>query len=215
MTDTVKTILEEVEALVASFEKQRQELVEKLKPSFGSIFTPFFDAVPEVDALMFTAYTPYFNDGDECTFSVNDLYGYFTTTEEDEREPYEGDLPAYGPSPTELLAFRERGEISDYLKRMHQYETKPQNRYDHTTRSYKDFPAKFSSLEEAIKDRYKEELALPAETLKRQGEIADAFKEMSNLFHRIPDDIIRELFGDHIKVTITRDGVEVDEYEHD
>ena len=31
-------------------------------------------AAPEIAALRWRQYTPYFNDGEPCTFSVNDLY---------------------------------------------------------------------------------------------------------------------------------------------
>lgn len=33
--------------------------------------------IPDLEAFHWTQYTPYFNDGDACTFSVNDIY-YFT-----------------------------------------------------------------------------------------------------------------------------------------
>jgi hypothetical protein len=33
-----------------------------------------FTAYPNVKAIGWTQYTPYFNDGEPCVFSVNDLY---------------------------------------------------------------------------------------------------------------------------------------------
>jgi len=41
-------------------------------------FKTFFDAFPDVDALRWSQFTPYFNDGDVCEFSRNefDVRGY-------------------------------------------------------------------------------------------------------------------------------------------
>lgn len=40
-------------------------------------------------------------------------------------------------------------------------------------------------------------------------------KEFSKLLGMIPDDIYKSSFGDHVRVFATRDGFEVEEYEHD
>ena len=48
------------------------------KEVLGAAFKAFFDAHPEVEAIRWTQYTPYFNDGDACVFSVND-FTYRTT----------------------------------------------------------------------------------------------------------------------------------------
>lgn len=62
-----------------------KELAQYLK---SICFTPENN---EVAAFRFTAYTTYFNDGDPCTFSVNDLE-YIKFSELDERESDETDL---------------------------------------------------------------------------------------------------------------------------
>jgi hypothetical protein len=134
LTDNVAAILDEVKALIASFETQRKELVEKLGPAFGSIFQPFLAKYPEVDNVYFTAYTPYFNDGDPCQYNVHDLY--YTVDGDDEFSSYGDD--------------------------------------------------------ERTMD----------------------FKEVCNVFGSIPDEIIEQLF-DEGKITITRDGVDHEEYYHD
>lgn len=36
-------------------------------------FAAFFEAHPAVQAIRWTQYTPYFNDGDACTFGVHDF----------------------------------------------------------------------------------------------------------------------------------------------
>ena len=43
------------------------------KDAVKELFNDFFAANPNVTALMWTQYTPYFNDGDSCDFGVNDV----------------------------------------------------------------------------------------------------------------------------------------------
>lgn len=50
-------------------EKLRTEGKDLLKPEFAA----FFEANPRVEAVRWTQYTPYFNDGEACVFSVNDF----------------------------------------------------------------------------------------------------------------------------------------------
>ncbi len=51
-------------------------------------FKKFFDANPTVDALRWTQYTPYFNDGDPCTFRMGD-WTYRNAGDEDGDEDLE------------------------------------------------------------------------------------------------------------------------------
>ena len=50
-------------------------------------FAEFFDACPEIKAIVWTQYTPYFNDGESCEFGVNDPeFKAFGQMDEDEDE---------------------------------------------------------------------------------------------------------------------------------
>ena len=37
-------------------------------------FSEFFESNPDIDQIVWTQYTPYFNDGDPCIFGVNDMF---------------------------------------------------------------------------------------------------------------------------------------------
>lgn len=54
----------------------REQLNAKLKDfgqeAFTEGFAPFFAANPQVEGVTWTQYTPYFNDGDACEFSVHE-----------------------------------------------------------------------------------------------------------------------------------------------
>lgn len=47
-------------------------LKEHARPVVAEQLKAFFDAFPDVEAVRWTQYTPYFNDGDACTFGVHD-----------------------------------------------------------------------------------------------------------------------------------------------
>jgi hypothetical protein len=77
---------------------------EKAKAALSETFHTFFTEFPEVSHVHWTQYTPHFNDGDPCTFSVHDVFTHLTNEgrlsfgldpidEDDDEEDYcEGDL---------------------------------------------------------------------------------------------------------------------------
>lgn len=66
----IKDSFKELNKKMEEFEKQFREEGSKL---FKEITKEVFDQFPEVNSFSWTQYTPYFNDGDECTFGVNDV----------------------------------------------------------------------------------------------------------------------------------------------
>ncbi len=74
-TDAQNNINEIISEYDAIMNKTREMLQDRMRVLFNS----FFQSYPEVKTIHWTQYTPYFNDGDECTFSVGEAY--FTTTE--------------------------------------------------------------------------------------------------------------------------------------
>jgi len=74
----------EVDKVLTDYEDMMKKVQEVLKDKMLGIFKAFFDAHPEVKTIHWRQYTPYFNDGDECVFSVQEPY--FTRTEYAELE---------------------------------------------------------------------------------------------------------------------------------
>lgn len=157
---TPKQRIKELNAKIKALKKEVQKemhtaLLEGLKE--------LFEKYPEVKSLQFTAYTPYFNDGEECTYSCRAGDCEFNNYEE------------YGDDEdiSELIdvAHRARKEIwknGDY---------KPNPDYD-----------------------------------PRMEKCVDEFHEFLGA---IPDENWKEIVGDHVKVNITPDGIDTDDYEHD
>lgn len=74
--DQVQTALQaQINAAQANFEKE-----------FPGLVKDFFAAVPQIKSVSWTQYSPYFNDGDACTFSVHDVY--FATDDNEDWEDY-------------------------------------------------------------------------------------------------------------------------------
>jgi hypothetical protein len=100
---------DKTEDFMAQVEKYN-DLKKKMSDSTKEVLTiaanKFFAAVPKAKAISWTQYTPYFNDGDACTFGVNDP---FVLTEEELEDgiTYEDDT-----------VFNEIASISLYAKHM-------------------------------------------------------------------------------------------------
>lgn len=80
----------EYDALLERVENAKREVEAKAKSAISALFKAFFAANPDIGALKWTQYTPYFNDGEPCEFSVNSdfdvLLGKYVTPEEDDDE---------------------------------------------------------------------------------------------------------------------------------
>jgi hypothetical protein len=77
---TYQQVLGELEQLKKDYMKKVREEGEKaLKGAFQS----FFEQHPEIEAVAWNQYTPYFNDGDACVFHVRELNFRFKGTSDE------------------------------------------------------------------------------------------------------------------------------------
>ena len=89
------------------------------KEAFDEAFSKFFTDNPKVDGIVWTQYTPYFNDGDTCTFGVHELYlisAAVATEDEESVEDYmhEHAISSYGSNALKD-AYKEFGTIWDQI----------------------------------------------------------------------------------------------------
>lgn len=145
---TMKKSFKDLNEKMAEFEK-------KFKKEGGTLFKEIcqeiFEKFPEIESFSWTQYTPYFNDGEECTFSVNEVDTFNGYSE------YEEDQEGEGFNPWEEYSYDKK-----------------------KTRSY------------------------------------EIVENIQNFVSSAPEGILRELFGDHARVTVYKNGkTESDEYEHD
>lgn len=145
--------------LTKQFNESRAEFQTKIKEAFKAELATL--TFPErIKSVGWVQYTPYFNDGDVCTFSVNLDHLFINRNSKD-------DLP----------------EEEDYF-----------NEY-----IYKRINGKYEQLPNPNLDI----------------ECANFISAVINVVGQVPEEIMKEVFGDHVTVHYTRDGFEVEDYEHE
>jgi len=166
-------------------EEVRKEHMRKLQEAFREVTKEFFNETP-VQAVIWTQYTPYFNDGEECVFGVNDpifvIKGFDPDNIESDAYDYE-DSDKYT-------------QVVNYDARQIEWRKQAVSKNDKYSEHY--------ALD--LKNWEEQQAAYPG-----LGDVCDQFKRllMSN------DEVLRDVYGDHVKVVLTKDGATVDEYEHD
>lgn len=139
MSEAKKTYV----VLKKQIEDLKKEYMKAGKKAFGEESKTLFASHPKLKEFSWTQYTPYFNDGEPCTFSAHTYDPYLN------------------------------GE--DYW-----YEGEDQER-----------------------------------TVMTKGEFESARKDVREFLEQFDDDTLEHLFGDHVKVVVTKRGAKIHEYSHD
>lgn len=104
-----------MQELIDEYKVVKAEFQKKLRAGLKDVFKEFFEKTPEIKTIRWTQYTPYFNDGEECVFSVNDPY-FSNVTDLDKLTEY-GELDDGNEGEFSVDAgwgmnyYREKGEI--------------------------------------------------------------------------------------------------------
>lgn len=214
-----KALEENFKQLNAQMEAARKEMQAKSTGFVEAACKQFFDACPEVGSVQWTQYTPYFNDGETCEFSVHEKY--FVLADDEDPDDYEGsviytskDLASaekalkeaeeYNANPAVWVEKYKQEYRKTYGRDYHVY-----NRYDSEPKPY---PYKIDEAQEHVDEIKTFMEKYPAEVTDR---IESSFKILSKALNLIDEDIMQAIYGDHVKVVITRNGTEIDEYQHD
>lgn len=114
----LKTMIAELNAARKAYEDRLTSLGDDLQKAIGEFLAPH---IPPGFAAHWTQYTPYFNDGEPCTFSVNEFFLSRVPDEEDwEPERWDGDVSPsdmYGEADREVTKTNFRGEPYTYTQR--------------------------------------------------------------------------------------------------
>lgn len=150
-------------------EQLRQEMKDLGTRLFKEGSQDIFDTYPDLVSFSWVQYTPYFNDGDECVFGVDDYsiglaWRNMTDDEQDDADDNMWEETFYRNAKYADPSV----ELPSYLS---QYEDK--------------------------------------RWLFEAGELA------SGLISGVDEATMKDLFGDHVKVTVTRDGIDTEYYDHD
>jgi hypothetical protein len=182
--------------------KFRSEMEERIRTegeeAVAEYFRDAFAKFPKIVAVGWTQYTPYFNDGDECVFSVH--------------EPY----------------FKIRGVDSEYDEFLEEYDDEEEGEAD---------GLKFVSLYKLYDSvDWRQSEAPKAHEVGPNDLVRRDFNRYSNSYRysilrnvrpegfgafeiaddlQASEDLLKFALGDHCKVVVTREGIEVTEYDHD
>ena len=168
---TLQTAFDQLMADQAELQRKFQEQAQTL---FKDITKEFFQKNPGITGVVWTQYTPYFNDGDTCEFRVNDAT--FTNAPVD--------------------------ELNDV--RWGEYEGEAENVWaceniGHVLSSDRDYYQNTKNMILAAGGVDAETCALFNKAI-CSGEM---------------EAVMEAMFGDHVKVIATRDGFDVEEFDHD
>lgn len=75
------TIIHDLAAFEVQVKVLKEQTTAQMKMIMAEMFGKFFDAFPSIKTVHWAQYTPYFNDGDECYFTLGSIE--FNTKEYD------------------------------------------------------------------------------------------------------------------------------------
>lgn len=160
MNDSAASTLIAFSERIYAMEQEIRDLIhEEANTHIKKAFTELFNNHPVIEAIRWTQYTPYFNDGDACYFSVYDLTVKFKDLD--------------GP------------DNEDYIDGF----------YDSWSLEYYSDKGRF-----VLTDKMREGM--------------DSVREIEGALHSMSD-ALEISFGDHAMITVTRSGIDVEEYDHD
>lgn len=180
----------------------RIEAANLAKEHFDEKSKELFEKYPDLIDFSWTQYTPYFNDGDECTFRVNTDYPKVNLKgfEDDDGEEGHG----------KILYFRDGASDKVYIVDNNWNEKKVFFSYGRRGASLvtgckiesEDYNARKDVEEAVIAEKKREGYGSPVDDVKE-------------LLASMGEEDMRSIFGDHMEITVTRDGANAEEYSHD
>lgn len=203
-------IVEKMNKAIEEFEAKKKEIMAIGKADLVAVFQEEIRNIqkqyPEMEGVVWTQYTPYFNDGEPCEFSVDEV-GFFTKDEEDQDDLLEFTYRHFPDARTIEIYKRRLAEVELFHANREAWNAKNKNKWRNSPHY---------TLEEARQDLKKVEeevAALPTSRIKAIDELfRDTFVQT---LKSIPEEIMLGVFGDHAIIKIKANEIDIDAYEHD
>lgn len=173
-----------IDNLVNKYNKEKEKVEKQVQKEFIPVITDLLAKSDLIESIGWTQYTPYFNDGEPCTFDVNTYDLLINGDWEYETEELNETIYKEIETEEELQSVIEENERSGRTE--NSWYKQPVIGTSHS------FPNdSFNSKEH------------------------DLLEEIKKVIQSVPDEIMESMFGDHVKVTIFKDGTtETEEYDH-
>jgi hypothetical protein len=217
----LNTLKSEHASLKSRINALKEEMQENSKVLMKEAFREFLEKYDVVENIFWTQYTPYFNDGESCEFSVGDVY--LVLKDDEDACEYEGstltnkdDIASLKKTIAEIEAWEKdpmaaaEKRRSEYIKQYNRDPFSPSN-YSGSTQ---DQMAKWQP-HYGTKEQYIKQLATAEEFAKLYPNMKSDFKEIQSMVSSIDEDLMKAMFGDHAKVVVSTTGIEIEEHQHD
>jgi len=185
---TVKELHTRISKAKKDIEKLKSKLVKDTQMLFKHSLKDIFKNNKRLTSFSWTQYTPHWNDGDACTFSAHTDYIHLNGSDESDSLWDIENL------------YKDVINKDASIKKLQAENTKLAKK--------KDQKWQIESNERRIEEIQKADIEELTWKL-------DALKNINTLLSNADDDVLLEMFNDHVKVTVTKDGVETEEYQHD
>ncbi len=132
-----ESLKEDMKAAIQHFEDAKSVLIEEVRTNFSRVIGAIMRKSERIDTYSIQCYTPYFNDGDTCTYSVNtwgdvnknDENGEWQKTWNDKDRSVEEELKKFLESISDDIY---RDVFGDHIEvTFHRDGTSDVNKYDH------------------------------------------------------------------------------------
>lgn len=211
-------LMKNFDELNEQIRQAREQMREKSEGLVEGVVKIFLDECPEVTGVHWTQYTPYFNDGETCEFNVNSICFHILEDEDDEIEPYESTM-LYGAGHLEkakksLKVAEEYSADPEAWRKnyLDQYYKDYGRDYPYNTKYLTPYPTDPAEAQEHIEEIERSLQKYPSEVADR---IENSFAKVIKAINKVPEEVMRSIYGDHVMVVINRDGTTVDRYQHD
>lgn len=202
-----------VEKVIEQYNTLEKELSE-LRSTFGGkisdyvldSFKALISEAPEIVSITWTQGTPSFNDGEPCYFSIHDPDFYLEDSEEESW--------LYTPSDLER-ARKALKDAEDFTADPISWQQAFIQRYEqeYNRKCYTTNPRPYpSNTEDAQAEVDKIELFFEQYSEDDVTRIQTKFDEWSKLFWQIPEELMKVGFGDGVRVTLSDNTVQIEEY---
>lgn len=200
----------------------KSEMQEKSKVLMKEAFRDFFEKYEDVvENIFWTQYTPWFNDGETCEFGVNEVC--LTIKGDEDVYDYEGST-LHDQSTIDRLV-KEISEWVEYEKdpmgAAKKYQSDHIRRYGRNPFDANNWQRKtgYEQMKEwkphyQSKQSMLEELEIARKIVEDYPNLKEDFSDVQSLISGIDEDLMLAMFGDHAKVFVTKDSIEVEEYSH-
>lgn len=215
-------LLAEYSELTATINALREQAKEKAKIILKQGMASYFEKHGSlVRCITWRQYTPYFNDGETCEFSVHEpvaiMWPVVEAEDDEDCDEYSEDSKyAYYAPDFDVLGLAERIEVMTAYEadpvawskeRVAERNAEMRGSYRYPDNYYISYPPDQHSVEEL-------ELMVT-----RAHQVTDDFKRDTDavliFIASMDEDVLKELFGDHVQVIINADDTIVEDYNHD